>query len=131
MTRIGRLIIDSLSDDLLKKEYLNVEGKNKFTGHCYVASEAYFYLSKELNNEDLRVYHVKHENTTHWFLRDSYDDIIDLTYLQFKTLPIYEKARRGFFLTKKPSKRCQTLLKRVYDKIYKDQELRSKLFMRC
>ena len=40
-------IINNLSDDLLKKEYLNYPNKNKYTGHCYVASETYYHLSKE------------------------------------------------------------------------------------
>jgi hypothetical protein len=40
-------ITENLSDDLLKKEYLNILNKNKYTGHCYVASETYYHLSKE------------------------------------------------------------------------------------
>ena len=40
-------IIKNLSDDLLKKEYINIINKNKYTGHCYVASEAYYLLSYE------------------------------------------------------------------------------------
>ena len=102
-------IINNLSDDLLKKEYLNYPNKNKFTGHCYVASETYYHLSKE----KLKVFHIRHENSVHWFLKDSLDKIIDITYKQFITPVNYDKAKRGFFLTKKPSKRCQKLINKI------------------
>jgi len=102
-------IVNNLSDDLLKKEYRSIPNKNKFTGHCYVASETYYHLSKD----DLKVYHIKHENSTHWFLKDSNDNIIDITKEQFKTCVPYEKARRGFFLTKTPSKRSLKLIEKI------------------
>tara|TARA_R110000803_G_C11947315_1_gene317269 strand:+ start:44 stop:397 length:354 start_codon:yes stop_codon:yes gene_type:complete len=102
-------ITENLSDDLLKKEYLNVLNKNKYTGHCYVASETYYHLSKE----NLKVYHIKHENSTHWFLKDYLDNVIDLTYKQFKTPVDYKNARRGFFLTKEPSKRSKKLINKI------------------
>jgi hypothetical protein len=102
-------IIKNLSDDLLKKEYINIINKNKYTGHCYVASETYYHLS----NEKLKVYHIKHEKSTHWFLKTEKNEIIDLTYKQFKTPVIYENAKRGFFLTKEPSKRSKTLINRI------------------
>lgn len=102
-------IVDNLSDDLLKKEYRLMSDKNKFTGHCYVASETYYHLSKD----DLKVYHIKHENSTHWFLKDNSDNIIDITKDQFKTPVPYEKAKRGFFLTKTPSKRSLKLINKI------------------
>lgn len=102
-------IINNLSNDLLKKEYINVPNKNKYTGHCYVASETYYHLSKD----KLKVLHVKHENSTHWFLKDEFDNIIDLTYKQFKTPVPYSQARRSFFLTKQPSKRSKKLINKV------------------
>ena len=42
---LRKKIVRNLSDDLLKKEYLSVENKNKYTGHCYVASETYYHVS--------------------------------------------------------------------------------------
>jgi outer membrane cobalamin receptor len=102
-------IIKNLSDDLLKKEYINLPNKNRYTGHCYIASETYYHLS----NENLKVYHIKHENTTHWFLKDNLDNIIDLTYKQFKTPVNYQNAVRGFFLTKQPSKRSKKLINKI------------------
>jgi hypothetical protein len=112
---LKRRIIDNLSDDLLKKEYRNVEGKNKYTGHCYVASETYYHLS----DEELLVYHIKHEDSTHWFLRNDKNEIIDLTAPQFKTPVPYHKAKRGFFLTKEPSKRSSDLINRVLSSEFK------------
>jgi hypothetical protein len=106
---IKKRIIDNLTDDLLKKEYLNYPNKNKFTGHCYIASECYYHLA----NENLKVYHIKHENSTHWFLKNNKDEIIDLTAEQFTTPVPYMNARGGAFLTKEPSKRSKTLMDRV------------------
>lgn len=102
-------IVCNLSDDLLKKEYKNIPHRNKFTGHCYVASETYYHLS----NKNLKVYHIKHENTTHWFLKDDNNNIIDITKDQFKKPVPYQKAKRGFFLTKTPSKRSLKLIDKV------------------
>lgn len=108
-------IVNNLSDDLLKKEYTSILCKNKFTGHCYVASETYYHLS----NDYLKVYHIKHENSTHWFLKDKNNNIIDITKGQFKTKVPYDKAKRGFFLTKKPSKRSLNLMDKVINYNFK------------
>ena len=113
MKKLKTKIIENLSDDLLKKEYLNSPNKNKFTGHCYVASECYYHLS----NEKLKPYYVKHENSTHWFLRNERDEIIDLTAKQFNTSVPYSKGKRAAFLTNYPSKRCKVLIKRIQDKL--------------
>lgn len=107
--QLSKKIINNLDDSFLKKEYLNDKRRNKYTGHCYVASEVYYHLS----NEKLEVYHIRHEATTHWFLKDSKGCIIDLTYKQFKTEVPYELGRRGFFLTKSPSKRSKRLINKI------------------
>jgi hypothetical protein len=112
---IKKRIINNLSDDLLKKEYLTLKNKNKYTGHCYVASECYYHLS----NEDLKIYHIKHENSTHWFLKNNTDQIIDLTSQQFDTPVPYQQAKRGAFLTKEPSKRSKILIDRVVNEDFK------------
>ena len=106
---IKKRIIDNLTEDLLKKEYLNYPNKNNFTGHCYVASECYYHIA----NENLKIYHIKHENSTHWFLRNDKNEIIDLTSEQFNTPVPYQNAKRGAFLTKQPSKRTKILIDRV------------------
>jgi hypothetical protein len=108
-------IVKNLSDDLLKKEYRTILNKNKFTGHCYVASETYYHLSEE----KLNVYYIKHENSTHWFLKDDKNNIIDITKEQFKTPVPYNQAKRGFFLTKTPSKRSLKLIQKVINYDFK------------
>ena len=108
-------IVSNLSDDLLKKEYKTILDKNKFTGHCYVASETYYHLS----SDNLKVYHIKHENSTHWFLKNNNNKIIDITKDQFKTPVPYQNAKRGFFLTKTPSKRSLKLIDKVINHKFK------------
>ena len=117
---ISQRIIDNLSDDLLKPEYLKYENKNNYTGHCYVATECYYHL----NSNKHFVYHIKHEDSTHWFLKDEYDNIIDLTSGQFKTNVPYENAKRGYFLTKYPSKRTKILIDKVMNNPFKIKKIR-------
>ena len=112
------IIVRNLSDDLLKKEYKNIPNRNKFTGHCYVASETFYHLS----DKNLKVYHIKHENTTHWFLKDDNNNIIDITKDQFKTTVPYQNATRGFFLTKTPSKRSLKLIDKVINTTKKQDD---------
>lgn len=111
---IKQRIIDSLSDDLLKPEYKKMKNKNKYTGHCYIASETFYHLS----NNKPSVYHIKHEGSTHWFLKYE-NEVLDLTYKQFKTPVIYKNARKGFFLTKNPSKRSVKLINKVLKNPFK------------
>ena len=44
---LTKKIIENLSDDLLKKEYLEMKDRNRYTGHCYVVSETLYHLTKE------------------------------------------------------------------------------------
>ena len=104
-------IVENLSDDLLKKEYLKKEDRNRYTGHCYVVSETLYHLTKE----EFFVYNIKHEDSSHWFLKDKSGCVVDLTREQFKTIVPYEKAKRRFFLTKQPSKRSKILIDRIGD----------------
>lgn len=101
-------ILKNLSPDLLKKGY---EGSHPLSGHCYVASEAYYHLS----GEKLTPHTVKHEGVTHWYLIDKNGEIIDLTKEQFETSPDYTKGRGRGFLTKRPSKRALILMERIND----------------
>ena len=121
MKNLKTKIINNLSDDLLKKEYLTLKNKNKYTGHCYVASEAYFHLS----DEKLQPYYLKHENSSHWFLKNKKNEVIDLTAKQFITDIPYSNARKAVFLTKQPSKRCQILIKRVLKDLNIEKETTS------
>ncbi len=110
------LILDNLSDDLLSKEYFQLKIKNpnlpETTGHCYVASEAAYYMlgGKE---EGWTPQFIRHLGCSHWFLKHESGFILDLTYNQFKSPIDYSKARGTGFLTKTPSKRTKKLLIRI------------------
>lgn len=112
LTKTLLTLRNCLSDDLLKPKYRNQYRPIKSTGHCYVASEAVYHLvGKKLG---YKPYYVKVNGDTHWFLMtDDRIDILDPTYDQFPSLPNYNLGKRCAFLTKKPSKRCVTLLQRI------------------
>ncbi len=99
-----------LTEDLLKNKY---KGRHPLSGHCYVASEAYYHLNggKEsgLKPHSLRI----DENMVHWFLKDRFNRIIDLTAEQFDYQVPYETGRARGFLTKGPSKRAMILINKV------------------
>lgn len=97
--------------DLRKDEYAPDEDEtvHPLYGHCYVATEAYYHAKKD-DYDELSVYHVSHAGTTHWFLKDSQGNIIDLTKEQFDTEPNYSEATKGFFLSSEPSNRTQEIL---------------------
>ena len=106
-------IQDNLSDDLLKPIYKDIPKKHKFYGHCYVASETFYHLTKRT----YKVYQNKDSNNiSHWWLADDEDNIIDITkeqYTDFGVLPPYKNGKRKGFLTKSPSKRSQKLMKTI------------------
>lgn len=117
---LADLIVSNLSSDLLKPE--NVGHPNPLYGHCYVASETYFHLKGGTTDLTLVVMRIKHEGTTHWYLRKitGWDtnmrpilEYIDLTAGQFETPVPYEQGTATGFLTKAPSKRAQTLIERI------------------
>lgn len=77
------------------------------TGYCYVVAEvAYHYLSPE----EYKPHVMKTgDNETHWFLKNSSGDIIDLTAGQFDKVSDYSKGRPHNFRTKDISKRGKIL----------------------
>lgn len=107
VNRLINKIKKHLTDDLRLPQYRN--HPNPAAGHCYVASEAFYWLS----SRNLKPMFIRHEGQPHWFLKDDNNKIIDITASQFKTPIPYEKAIGKGFLTKKPSKRCQILLGRI------------------
>ena len=110
-------IIDCLSPDLLKPEYINKNKINPLHGHCYVATEAFYHFMAEEEKKEFSPAIIKVGNITHWFLiNDDNDQVIDLTSQQFNFKLDYSKSRKCGFLTKKPSKRCLILINRVYEK---------------
>lgn len=81
-------------------------------GNCYVTSEALYHLlgGKAAGYKPMC---VATETDNHWFLKHESGSIIDATVQQFcfGKRPDYSKARGCGFLTKKPSKRAQKLMR--------------------
>lgn len=111
--RIIKALQKALSPDLLSKKYQNEHLNHPLAGHCYIATEAYYHACHK-QHKHLRAYVINlGDGLTHWYLKDG-DKIIDVTADQFAGEKIpYEKSKAIGFLTKKPSKRCQILLKRI------------------
>ena len=107
---VSQQIISYLShnDTLRKSEFKGSD--DPLGGHCYVATEAlYHYLGAE--ESSWTPHYVKHEGTTHWFLKHTQtEEIIDLTVTQFTTKPPYDEGT-GCGFQNTPSQRCITVLK--------------------
>lgn len=110
------LIVNNLSDDLLSKNYRALRERNpdlpNCFGHCYVASEAAYYLLGG-REEGWQPCHIYHLGASHWYLRHSTGAILDLTAEQFQSPLNYENGGGKGFLTNKPSKRCKLLLQKI------------------
>lgn len=101
---IVRTVRTCLTDDLRKKKYRG--SPNPVAGHCYVASEALFWILKKHGIEGWHPMFIRHEGEPHWFLRHDSGMILDATSDQFKKPVPYSKAKGKGFLTKHPSARA-------------------------
>jgi hypothetical protein len=110
--KLENLIKQFLTKDLLKPQY---RGFHPLSGHCYVASEAYYHL-RGGKAAGLHAVNLKHEGVSHWWVEDN-ERIVDITAAQFSSQVPYEKGRRRGFLTKKPSKRAQVVIDRVLERM--------------
>jgi hypothetical protein len=117
LQRLKRAIVASLSPDLLKPEWLKRPRRNKFTGQCYVASEAlYHMLGGPRSGYVPQV--IRHEGGTHWYLKQRETARIqDLTAKQFRKPVPYSNGHSCGFLTRRPSKRAAILIARVRAKL--------------
>ena len=107
MNALAERIRAALTDDLLKPEYRG--GTRPFSGHCYVASEAYYHLTGRTHApKRLRV-----NGVTHWWLEAPDGGIIDLTAEQFDGPVDYARGVGAGFLTREPSKRARIVIERV------------------
>ena len=123
---VGR-VQSGLSQDLLNKEWQakNIASGNPLVGHCYVAAEALFHRlgGKKAGWQSYVLNHKVWpeglaEGETHWFLKHQSGRIADPTELQFDGQPIaYDRGVACGFLTQKPSKRAQTVLSRIIEKL--------------
>ena len=99
-----------------KHELLN---KNYVAGHCYTASEVLYHLWGK--QRGFTPHQVEVETAvgwvSHWYLQRE-SDILDPTSEQFGTreIPYHAGVARGF-LTKRPSKRAQEIMRRMRVKV--------------
>lgn len=110
----------SLTPDLLKPQYRERNASNPMFGHCYVATEAFYHLTKDEHLGRFSIFHGKDdEGIVHWWLHDNKNiRLVDITADQYYSVgknPPYENSRRGAFLTAEPSKRAVIVMKRVND----------------
>lgn len=142
---IKKAIIESLTPDLLEKKYLALLDPNDpvETGHCYVASEAFFYLIGGKQSgflsfvcpyfTDGKEYwfidpplNVIFRKETHWWTRAPKGDILgtgiihDVTVGQYDFEFPYQYGRHAAFMHPKkntPSKRARLIMDRVEEKL--------------
>ena len=104
-------ILQALDNSLRRQKYQN--NPNPVAGHCYVSSEALYYLLGGPQGEWMPQF-IRHESEQHWFLRHRRTGaVLDLTASQFQTSVPYAKGRRQAFLTSGPSRRAQVVIARV------------------
>jgi hypothetical protein len=107
---IGR-IQQSLTDELRNRPWRG--DPNPLAGHCYVASEALYYLlgGKQAGWVPQS---VRHEGSPHWYLYNrELDLVVDPTASQFRTPVPIDQARGRGFLTAQPSRRAAEVIRRV------------------
>lgn len=105
----------ALTPDLLREPWrsrVRAGQCDPMTGHCYVASEAYYHLHGG-RAAGLKPMSIQHEGMPHWWIRDAHGQDIDLTATQFETPVPYSRGVGKGFLTKAPSRRAQVVMARV------------------
>lgn len=125
---VGNLAVDDktliaaiqsvLTADLLQPRYRGVPGTNRFFGHCYAASEAYYHVRGAAESGFAPMVLRLEDGGTHWFLRHvNTDKIVDITARQFSKRVDYAAAKPCGFLTKKPSRRAAIIVRRAHEKL--------------
>ncbi len=117
-----KLIQLHLTPDLLKPIYRPLNQSNPMYGHCYVASEALYYLIRQLNLTNYLTYKPcrgkDDKGIVHWWLKNEDGNILDVTvnqYLSVGVPPPYIVGKCSGFLTNTPSKRAQVVITRVLE----------------
>jgi hypothetical protein len=112
-----------LTPDLLKGRWKQ-NFNNPLTGHCYIATEALYWILGG-NNSDFKPYVLTHkvfpegldEGETHWFLKNNKTgEILDPTANQFENIKIlYNKGISNGMMNypKNGSKRAKEIIKRI------------------
>lgn len=118
LKKLSKDIATCLSDDLLHKDYKAQKKGNALAGHCYVASEALYWLGAK--EKGYTPHFVAFSESRHWYLKNKESgEILDPTADQFNRPVPYQNGRAIGFLTNAPSKRAAVLIDRV-KKLNKD-----------
>jgi hypothetical protein len=112
----------ALTPDLLKPPYREQNASNPMFGHCYVATEAFYHMTREEHSGRFSIFFAKDdEGIVHWWLHDNkLVRILDITadqYFSVGKTPPYCRSRRGAFLTKEPSKRAVIVMEKVKNEL--------------
>lgn len=108
-----------LTKDLLDKKHQHLTESHKFGGHCYAASEAFFYFFGG-KDEWTPMMGRDEEGISHWWLKNKHtEEIVDITKEQYTDLnknPPYDNGKgRGF---QKQSLRSIEIMERVSDELF-------------
>lgn len=99
----------NLTPDLLTPYWRN-KAVGPMDGHCYVATECFYYLYGKDNGWKPYCYRDLNGDTHWWLEKDG--EILDITAEQFPDGYDYSIGKKQFFV-RYPSKRCLTLAKRI------------------
>ena len=106
--RVVDLIQKNLTDDLLRPRYRGLPGK--YAGHCYVATECFYYLYGREHSYKPKCFRYLNGDTHWWLEKDG--DVLDITEEQLSPGFDYSKGHSQFFMCY-PSKRCKELARRA------------------
>ena len=110
-----------LHPGLLKPEYRAINANNPMYGHCYAAAESFYYMcAGELGFAPMRA--KDDAGVVHWWLESRMfpGRRLDPTSAQYASVgkqPPYERGKFGGFLTSKPSKRAQEIIRLAQKKL--------------
>lgn len=101
-----------LTEDLLTPAYRRQPDRRPTSGHCYAASEALYHAAggKAAGWTPAR---IRHEGSSHWFLRGPDGQVVDATADQFGSPVPYAQGVGCGFLTREPSRRAAEILRRL------------------
>jgi hypothetical protein len=118
-SKIITAIRSTLGPHLVKKNYLKHRPADATPswGCCYIATEALYHLWGKANGYTPMC--LPYVLGTHWFLEQRPSGLqVDITADQFRgERPNYLAAKPKGFMTKQPSKRAQTIIAAVMQKI--------------
>lgn len=111
--RILAVIENSLTIEMLKPKLRKLRQPNfpKVWGHCFIATEAAYYLFGG-KNSGLSPRVLKYsDGNSHWWLMDDYGNVIDPTIKQIQQPFPYHKGKKKLFVANHtPSKRTRELI---------------------